>query len=305
MVLFSVANRFIYAELAGGLGNQIFVFEMAQYLSSLNNSKIFLNKFNVSQKHSRGSSDIGHYQLPNNTKFTNYGNVFNKFFNPVKRYLKYINKLDQNFILVLDDTDINLNQNKIVDLIKKRNPRLIIVLGFWQDFSYWRDNLKYTLCDESESFTIFLRELLEQHPVIFHYRLSTQYEDWEQAWGILSPNFLNDALFALNVLKSSKAVNLWIFSNNVDMARYLLKNYVSGEHLKIRFIDDSELSPAEVIMLLSKSQFLICSNSTFSIAAAKIGNVPNVVVPTNLSKKSSGITLTSNKWIRVNSSWLQ
>ena len=298
-------NRFIYAELVGGLGNQIFIFEMAQYLSSLNNGKIFLNKFNVNQKHSKGNSDIGHFQLPNNTKFTNCGSTLNKFFNPIKRYLKYINKLNQNLILVLDDTDLNLNQNKIIDLIKKRNPKLIIVLGFWQDFSYWRDNLKYTLCNESRLFGIFSKELLEQHPVIFHYRLSTPYEDWEQAWGILSPDFLDAALFALNVSTSSKFINLWIFSNNINTARHLLKNYVDKEHYNIRFIDDSGMSPAEIIMLFSKSQFLICSNSTFSIAAAKIGNVPNVVVPSDLAKNSSGNSLTLNKWVRVNSAWLQ
>ena len=77
------------------------------------------------------------------------------------------------------------------------------------------------------------------------------------------------------------------------------------EHYNIRFIDDSGMSPAEIIMLFSKSQFLICSNSTFSIAAAKIGNVPNVVVPSDLAKNSSGNSLTLNKWVRVNSAWLQ
>lgn len=300
-----MSKRFIYAELVGGLGNQIFVFEMAQYLSALNNSKVYLNKFNVNRKHSKSNSDIKDYQLPSNTKFTKYGNILNKFFNPVKRHLKYLNQLHQNLILVLDDSDLNMDQNKIINMIKKRNPKLIIILGFWQDFSYWRDNPRYILRDESSSFRIFSRELLEQNPVIFHYRLSTQYEDWEKAWGTLSPNFLNDALFALNVYKPSKFINLWIFSNNIDLARYLLKDHTDSEHCNVRFIDDSGMSPAEVIILFSKSQFLICSNSTFSIVAAKIGNVPNVVVPSDLSKNSSGNILTSNKWMRVTSSWLQ
>lgn len=88
------------------------------------------------------------------------------------------------------------------------------------------------------------------------------------------------------------------FSNNIDLARCLLKDHTDSEHCNVRFIDDSGMSPAEVIMLFSKSQFLICSNSTFSIVAAKIGNVPNVVVPSDLSKNSSGNILTSNKWMR-------
>lgn len=298
-------KRFIYAELVGGLGNQIFIFEIARYLSALNSGKIFLNKFNVDRKHSNGNSIIEDFRLPNNVKFTNHGLILNRFFNPLKRYLKFINKVNQRWILVLDDSDLSLDQNKIIYLIKERNPKLIIVLGFWQNFSYWKNSHQYALRDESRKFSLYSKELLEQNPIIFHYRLSTQHEDWEQAWGILNPNFLDDALFALGMSSSIEIINVWIFSNNIDMASNLLKNYAVRENYSLRFIDDSGMSPAEIIILFSKSKFLICSNSTFSIVAAKIGNVPNVAVPSDLSKNSDGNILTSNKWIKVNSSWLE
>ena len=297
-------TRFIYAELVGGLGNQIFVFEMARYLSSLNNGKVYLNSFNIDKNHSKGKSTIKDYQLPNNVRFTKYGFLLNKYFNPLKQYLKYINKITQQWILVLDDSDLSLDQNTIIELINKRNPKLILVLGFWQNFSYWINSNDYILCKESKDFQLYSMELAEQNPVIFHYRLNTEYEDWETAVGILNPNFLGNAISTLGIATLRKFINIWVFSNNINLAKDLLKNYEGNENYSLRFIDDSGLSPAEIIMLFSKSQFLICSNSTFSFVAAKIGNVPNIVVPSDLSKNSSVNISTPNKWIKVHSSWL-
>ena len=77
-----------------------------------------------------------------------------------------------------------------------------------------------------------------------------------------------------------------------------IKNY------DIEFIDDASLSAAEVLKLFSQAQFLICSNSTFSLIAAKIGNVPNVVVPSELSKNSEVRISLPPDWIRVKSLWL-
>jgi|694.fasta_scaffold42552_3 hypothetical protein len=304
MLPLSVRTRFIYAELVGGLGNQIFVFEMARYLSSLNNGKVLLNDYNIDRNHSKGKSTIKDFQLPKNVRFTNYGFLLNKYFISLKQYLKYVNKIAQKWILVLDDSDPSLDQNTMIELINKRNPKLILVFGFWQNFSYWINSYAYSLCKESKNFQLLSMDLVEQNPVIFHYRLSTENEDWEKAVGILNPNFLDNAISALNISTLKKIVNIWVFSNNIDMARDLLKNYKGKENYSLRFIDDSGLSPAEIIMLFSKSQFLICSNSTFSFVSAKIGNVPNVVVPSNLSKNSGGNISTPNKWIKVHSSWL-
>ena len=305
MIQLTVKNRFIYAELVGGLVNQIFIFEMARYLSSINNGKVFLNTFNIDRNHSKGRSTIADYQLPNNIRFTNYGLLLNKLFNPLKQYLKCINKINQRWVLVLDDSDLSLDPNMIVNLINNRNPKLILVLGFWQNFSYWTNSNDYILCNESRDFQILSGALVEQNPVIFHYRLTTEYEDWENAGGgILHPNFLGSAISALSLSIPRKIINLWIFSNNIEMAKDLLKDYKGWREYNLRFIDDSGLSAAEIVLLFSKSQFLICSNSTFSIVAAKIGSVPNVVVPSDLTKNSSAFILTPNKWVKVNSSWL-
>jgi len=97
---------------------------------------------------------------------------------------------------------------------------------------------------------------------------------------------------------------IWIFSNDLDHAKQLFLKYDTIENYDIDFIDDASLSAAEVLKLFSKAKFLICSNSTFSLIAAKIGNVPNVVVPSELSKNSKVIMSLPPDWIRVKSLWL-
>ena len=159
----------------------------------------------------------------------------------------------------------------------------------------------------SKKYFYLLGELIRQNPVIFHYRLSTLNDNWEKAWGELSPRFLIDSLLSLDddLNFSEVKKNIWIFSNNLDYAEKLLADLNISKNYHVKFIDDSELSPAEIITLFSKSQFLICSNSTFSTVAAKIGAVPNVVIPSSFSKYSYVDMSPPSKWIKVNSSWIQ
>jgi hypothetical protein len=58
------------------------------------------------------------------------------------------------------------------------------------------------------------------------------------------------------------------------------------------------------MMLLSKAKVLICSNSTFSICAAKIGKISKVLVPSELSKNGHHVIPLPQEWMKINSEWL-
>jgi hypothetical protein len=300
-------NRYVYAELAGGIGNQIFIFEMAKYLLFMNKGKIILNNFHSDKTHSKGKSDINDYLLGDKVTICKHNKIINILSAPIKKYLKLINKLSQNFILVFDDTDSEFSKNKMMDLISIRDPKIILIFGFWQDFSHWGNNHKYSLKHESEKLAYLLGELVHVNPIIFHYRLSTSNENWNEAWGELSPIFLADSLSSLSSkfkFSASKKV-VWIFSNNLDYAKKLLNDLSNSSKYEIKFIDDSGLLPSEIITIFSMSKFLICSNSTFGIVAAKIGSVPNVIIPSVFSKYSSVDMNWPSHWVKIQSTWLK
>jgi hypothetical protein len=62
--------------------------------------------------------------------------------------------------------------------------------------------------------------------------------------------------------------------------------------------------PSEIMLLFSKANFLICSNSTFSIVAAKIGAVKNVIAPLDLSQNRHENFELPADWKRIPSVWL-
>jgi hypothetical protein len=141
-----------------------------------------------------------------------------------------------------------------------------------------------------------------KQPIVFHYRLGKINSRWEHGWGALNPIFLLNALSALSKKEAESKV-VWIFSNDLQEAKELTSSLNCFPY-KLVFIDDFELSPAELLILVSLSQTLICSNSTFSILAAKIGKVSSVVVPAVLSKNGHRSFVLPDDWKRINSIWL-
>jgi len=128
-------------------------------------------------------------------------------------------------------------------------------------------------------------------------------DNWEHGWGALSPQFLINSLKIIENNTGNDKKVIWVFSNDIKEASKLITEIEDGRH-KILYIDDSGLSPAELMKLLSQSKYLICSNSTFSILAAKIGKIENVVVPNILSKNSQVNLEIPHHWKKIESIWL-
>jgi hypothetical protein len=295
-------KRIILLDLAGGLGNHIFLFEIANFIGSIGNSVIFINKTEIDRKHSSGKSTIEDFVLPNKVKFFKLSRMSNKLYSRLKIFLRKLNTFKQSLTLVLDENYNTNDRKKIYDLVSKRNPKFIIITGYWQNFAYWNDDFNYKLKLEGYKFRELLSQIESKNPVIFHYRLGKFKDSWEHSWGALSPKFLIDAL---SVLKSNSisAKTIWVFSNDLLEAKKLIGATDTSPY-KIFYIDDSALMPSELMLLFSNAKILVCSNSTFSIVAAKIGNVKDVIVPSELSKKGNSSLELPLEWNKVTSIWL-
>jgi hypothetical protein len=304
MILFGMKRNYIYAELTGGLGNQIFIFEFCKYIASINGGKILLNDYFIDEKHSKGKSTIRDFSLQSDAKIYRSTKIFAYIFVRLKKFLKFINRIDQPFIFVLDENNLDFDKSMIYKKILTRKPKWIIILGFWQNFSYWDIDAKYELKNESKDYRKLEKILRMQNPIVFHYRLGVLNNDWEQSWGALSPDYLSDSLSTLDNDKIPHPSKLWVFSNDLSLAKILLRDIVDSSKYKLEFINDHQLSPAELIMLFSRANFLICSNSTFSLAAAKLGNNINVIIPASFSRSKVVDFSPPVQWTKVKSKWL-
>jgi len=294
--------RVVLVDLAGGLGNQIFLFQAAKFVASVKNSIILVNKSNQDKHHSNGKSSIDEFLFPKTVKFFSLFSSFNKMYISIRNFLRKYNNSNQSLFFILDESYALYERDVIYRLILKKNPSLIIVTGFWQNFEYWDSNFQYTLKSEGKRFLELYNEVKVKDPVFFHYRLGRLNNRWEHGWGALNPIFLSKALAILN-RDDNELKMVWIFSNDLPEARKLTESLICLPY-QFRYIDDSELSPAELLVLFSISKTLICSNSTFSILAAKIGNVASVVVPSDLSKNGHKSFALPDEWRKVSSIWL-
>jgi hypothetical protein len=296
--------KYVFLELSGGLGNQVFLYETAKHIASVDGRTIILNKFHIDKKHSQGRSTIENFITAENVKYAKRIIIISKILIYTKKYLKYLNKFKQNIIFILGENENEFHKDSLRELILQRRPKIIFIYGFRQDFELWPEKVEYSLMNKSKTYSELSEKSFDLNPIIVHYRLGRINNNWEHSWGALSPQFILNSLNLFKSVSNIENQKIWIFSNDLSHAKELFLKFNSFENYDIDFIDDYSMSAAEVMKLFSKSRFLICSNSTFSLVAAKIGNVPNVIVPAELSKNYGVIIPFPTNWIPVESVWL-
>jgi len=296
-------KKLLIVDLAGGLGNQIFLNEMAKYVASVDDRIIVFNKSFMDSYHSDGKSTIEDFSSIFDIKYVNLGYLAKKFYVRIMSFLSHMNKYNKSIYFVLNESYNGISKDRITKIILENRPLIIFLNGFWQNFDYWNEPPILNLKNPSVRFNELSKKLAEDSPVIFHYRLGRINDNWEHGWGALSPQFLINSLKIIENNTGNDKKVIWVFSNDIKEASKLITEIEDGRH-KILYIDDSGLSPAELMKLLSQSKYLICSNSTFSILAAKIGKIENVVVPNILSKNSQVNLEIPHHWKKIESIWL-
>ena len=263
-----------------------------------------MSNFHIDKKHSLGRSTLENYTLGGNIKYAHNIAIISKFLVYTKKYLNNLNKFKQNYIYIIGENESRLDKSSLREIILQRKPKVVFVHGFQQGFDLWPDKVEYDLVEKSKRYNELSEKLSSLTPVIAHYRLGRVNDNWEHSWGALSPMYILNSLLVLKSNMNVEKQKIWIFSNDLEHAKQLFLKYNSIKNYDVDFIDDASLSAAEVLKLFSNAKYLICSNSTFSLIAAKIGNVPNVIVPSELSKNSEVRMPLPSDWIRVKSLWL-
>jgi hypothetical protein len=286
----------VWIELNGGLGNQLFQYAFAYEIAINHNSNLYIDCRNMNYTQSR----LG----------IRYYNLSGKFVNKNRKMLKISSKL-------IGDKLVIRKPKKEIQILKLNNEissgfqNIFLPNYYFQGYFQSRDVAKQflnrigelKLKNHSKIYETLKKYIVLNDVIIMHvrrgdYRLSN--------WGLLGCQYYMDAM---NLLRKRNSENIWIFSDEIDQVTkefssnndFILKTYKD----KIKWIDES-LSSAETLQLMSHSNRIIISNSTFSLWAAYQNINAKVVAPKDFhpgEKNESRLVLYN--WDTLNSHFLE
>jgi hypothetical protein len=96
---------------------------------------------------------------------------------------------------------------------------------------------------------------------------------------------------------------IWVFSNDMEKAKSLLK-FLDKTSMEIKWVDDSNLSAPELMLLLSSCHGIVLANSSFGWWSARLSqNSSNFISTPNpwFAELESPRLLTPRNWVQVDS----
>ena len=117
--------------------------------------------------------------------------------------------------------------------------------------------------------------MLEQPTISVHIRRG-DYLNLQDSFGVLSSEYYQSAINFTLKNSSKQYARVLVFSDDFVLAKKLFSNIEIS--LPIQFAESPDDYPEESLMLMSKSDALVISNSSFSWWAAQLGNKSKFVV---------------------------
>lgn len=155
------------------------------------------------------------------------------------------------------------------------------VFGFFQTYKYLnhpevRNSIDaLSLGSFSEWFGRCSSEMMEVPTISVHIRRG-DYMNSRDSFGVLSAEYYTSAIRFTLENSSTKYSRVLVFSDDLALAKQLFSNLEIS--LPVQFAESPENYPEEILMLMSQSDALVISNSSFSWWAAQLGNKSKFIV---------------------------
>lgn len=281
--------------MTGGLGNQLFQLAAAINLSNGNAVNIEWDLGEPRLNHD-SIPDVMDFQWPENIilmQKRNPGYFQRKLFSVSRRInissKKYRDLPGISLLRFITSMMLSIYMKKIVwyeagrgvgyqDI--KISKKSTFLTGYFQSYR-WPSQTdtnqilnKIELRNPSKDFTEYRILAETEKPIIAHVRLG-DYKN-ETTFGIPYINYYTKSINHLNSIYPERPI--WIFSNEIELARDHLPTEYSNRY---KYVDDSMLTPAEILELMRHGSAYVIANSTFSWWAAFLSyeNSPKVVCP--------------------------
>jgi hypothetical protein len=296
-------------DLPGGLGNQIFAYFAAIYTTKMTNARVRLQFSTISKSHVGAEFDLRSFKLEIKPIHLDlYSTVLSPLYFPEKngvtRRLKKLIPLNTVIHFIPGQDNKSQFDQFLSHATNSFFPKRIS--GYFGDFSFY-DSLPYKskkLSLDKPSYQHFqILNRLKGHSVVGIHIRAGDYLEMPNSVGILGDQYYLDAL--AQVFKIQPNVFPIIFTNDYEYAQ----KRISKWNISNSFIISPELlaDPAESLDIYSHCNYIITSNSTFSLWAAKLASeVTQIWTPKLWRRDNQGeIASLPANWRRIDNSWLK
>lgn len=282
-------SRVVIINVKGGIGNQLYYYGLYLKIKmlSVNHISVYNDSYLLAAlEDNHGCTIDESFSLESIFTFDKY---LEQFAPSINNFLKKSKKRIAIFIKLLlchtiDEHEFNqLNITSIDDSLQNimKNHKKILFDGYWQGSGFVEQNNEklitsndiFILNKLSEDNKLIFDEILQSNSASMHIRRG-DYLNNQDIYNIIDDTYYETAVNLL--LKKNPMLKFYIFSDDLNAAENIanhlgLINYriVSGNTGKDSYID---------LILMTKCQFNIISNSTFSWWAAYLNEFPNKIV---------------------------
>ena len=265
----------------GGLGNQLFAYYSALFTSTKADATVFLDMASVDRSHYKDRVSLLSFNLAaNNLVISNAHGAHRRRNRYIIRLLKEAKLLTGLEKTVLFPPGLDSRQHFERFLFSGSNfqPRTITIEGYFSDFSFFdgvpREYQVLKLKNASSAFIQLSEQMKNQRTLAIHHRLG-DFTELGSSVGLLSSDFYREAL---DLACDHKIRKVLVFSNDPENSKSLFRNWGIVDS-RISWIGPDELpDPAETLLLMSRANSIICSNSTFSYWAAKLSSTDDTSI---------------------------
>jgi hypothetical protein len=255
--------------MAGGLGNQLFIFAAGTYYSLQNKENVIFDFSSYSNGIPPHGSDIRQFNPDPIFQYRPYRNL-------AKVGLAKISHRISNAVFPTY-TSSGVGYDPVLETHVLENP----IFGYFQTYKYLENPKVRNVIDSlhldpvSDWFEKCSTEMLEFPTISVHIRRG-DYMNSQESFGVLSGDYYDSAINYTLENSSMNYARVLVFSDDLTAAKQIFSRLEIP--LPVYFAESPENCPEETLMLMSQSDALIISNSTFSWWAAQIGNKSKFVV---------------------------
>jgi len=311
-------TSYLYVQLMGGLGNQLFQIAAGLHHAKLSNRKLIVDdSYGNFRKNKLGLADVFSYNIQDLTPVGNVSkkiSILRKAFGLLvrisfKNKLSFIDTLRIRLIGLAISLFLSLRFRKLVklwsatDLGFEEIPTSRVsqyIFGYFQTFKFASDkqvrNKLKTFSVSSIAVEQYRVLALSEKPLIIHVRLSDYLI--ESQFGVLSSEYYKNAISVMTEKFGFK--NLWVFSDDIEQAKLIIPQ---SHHQLCRWIDDIDDPSVETLEKMRFGSGYIIGNSTFSWWGAFLSysTTPPTIAPTPwFIGLDNPRDLIPNEWMLIN-----
>jgi hypothetical protein len=285
--------------LSGGLGNQLFSYAAGVYFSRLNHRKVIFELSDTDLLKAFHTSSI----LKFNPNWLVIRLRFRKVIFRVFRLIQSIVSLTSNTKVIYGSPVLGY------DIHMEKHKDAMLVRGHFQTYKYLLDKvvsselMKLSVTDTTDAFYRENAELSGRKVLGVHVRLGN-YSELQESFGSLNPNYFRSAIREALNDENCKINYIYLYSEDPEKANQDLDLKNWGVPVKL-IGRDSGMTDEETFSLMSKSDSLVISNSTFSWWAAALGTQEKrVYAPSKWFKgMNDPVDLYPPHWKLIQSQW--